>query len=61
MNDAFATAAASVREALLSQGFFRLVGAEVLDITPGVVVTRVAKRPELFSTTACFTAASWPS
>ena len=54
MNDAFATAAASVREALLSQGFFRLVGAEVLDITPGVVVTRVAKRPELLQHNGLF-------
>jgi uncharacterized protein (TIGR00369 family) len=54
MNDSFATTATSVREALLSQGFFRLVGAEVVAIEPGVVVTRVARRPELLQHNGLF-------
>jgi uncharacterized protein (TIGR00369 family) len=54
MSDAFAVTAASVREALQSQGFFTLVGAEVVDIAPGTVVTSVTRRPELLQHNGLF-------
>jgi uncharacterized protein (TIGR00369 family) len=43
-----------VRTALQSQGFFNLVGAEVVGIEPGIVITSVARRPELLQHNGLF-------
>jgi uncharacterized protein (TIGR00369 family) len=44
---AFATLADALRQALNSQGFMRLVGAEVVAIAPGVVELALDRRPEV--------------
>ena len=54
MSEAFASAAALVRTALQSQGFFNLVGAEVVGIEPGIVITSVARRPDLLQHNGLF-------
>jgi len=50
----FAAVAAAIRSTLESQGFTRLVGAEVVSVEPGVVVMAVNRRPELLQQNGLF-------
>ena len=53
MND-FASIAAGIRATLESQGFTRLIGAEVVSVEPRVVVMGVDRRPELLQQNGLF-------
>jgi uncharacterized protein (TIGR00369 family) len=50
----FPAVAAAIRSTLESQGFTRLVGAEVVSVEPGVVVMAVNRRPELLQQNGLF-------
>jgi uncharacterized protein (TIGR00369 family) len=50
----FPAIAAAIRSTLESQGFTRLVGAEVVSVEPGVVVMAVNRRPELLQQNGLF-------
>ena len=54
MSSDFATVAALIRKTLESQGFTRLVGAEVVSIDPGVVVMGLDRRPEVLQQNGFF-------
>jgi uncharacterized protein (TIGR00369 family) len=43
----FAAVAADIRNALNAQGFMRLVGAEIVTVTPGEVELALDRRPEV--------------
>lgn len=45
--DSFAPIARQVRDVLASQGFMRLVGAEIAAVAPGEVVLTLDRRPEV--------------
>src|ERR1041384_827174 len=50
----FPAIAAAIRSRLESQGFTRLIGAEVVSVEPGVVVMAVNRRPELLQQNGLF-------
>ena len=50
----FPAIAAAIRSTLESQGFTRLIGAEVVSVEPGVVVMAVNRRPELLQQNGLF-------
>jgi uncharacterized protein (TIGR00369 family) len=50
----FPAVAAAIRSTLESQGFTKLVGAEVVSVEPGVVVMAVNRRPELLQQNGLF-------
>src|SRR5947209_3683451 len=55
MTDAnFPTIAAAIRGTLESQGFTKLIGAEVVSVEPRVVVMAVNRRPELLQQAGLF-------
>src|SRR4051794_28894719 len=53
MND-FATIAAAIRSTLESQGFTKLIGAEVVSVEPRTVTMAVNRRPELLQQNGLF-------
>jgi uncharacterized protein (TIGR00369 family) len=50
----FPAVAAAIKTTLESQGFTRLVGAEVVSIEPGVVVMALDRRPEVLQQAGLF-------
>jgi uncharacterized protein (TIGR00369 family) len=55
MNEAaFAAVAAAIKSTLESQGFTRLIGAEVISVEPRAVVMAVDRRPELLQQNGLF-------
>ena len=54
MTQSFPAAAAAIKSTLESQGFTKLVGAEVVSVEPGVVVMAVERRPELLQQNGLF-------
>src|SRR3954466_12150786 len=55
MTDAnFPTIAAAIRATLESQGFTKLIGAEVVSVEPRIVVMAVNRRPELLQQNGLF-------
>jgi uncharacterized protein (TIGR00369 family) len=50
----FAAVAAAIRSTLESQGFTKLVGAEVVSVDPGVVVMALDRRPEVLQQNGLF-------
>ena len=50
----FAAIAAGIRATLESQGFAKLIGAEVVSVEPRVVVMAVDRRPELLQQAGLF-------
>src|SRR3954447_16793732 len=50
----FPTVAAAIRSTLESQGFTRLLGAEVVSVEPSVVTMAVNRRPELLQQNGLF-------
>jgi uncharacterized protein (TIGR00369 family) len=55
MNDsAFAPIAAAIKATLESQGFTRLVGAEVVSVEPGICVMALDRRPEVLQQAGLF-------
>jgi uncharacterized protein (TIGR00369 family) len=50
----FAVVASAIRNTLESQGFTRLVGAEVMSVEPGRVAMAVNRRPELLQQNGLF-------
>src|SRR3954452_20663428 len=50
----FPTVAAAIRSTLESQGFTRLLGAEVVSVEPSVVTMAVDRRPELLQQAGLF-------
>jgi uncharacterized protein (TIGR00369 family) len=53
-DQAFAAVAAAIRTSLESQGFTRLVGAEVVAVEPRVVVMALSRRDELLQQNGLF-------
>jgi uncharacterized protein (TIGR00369 family) len=53
-DNAFAPIAAAIKTTLESQGFTRLVGAEVVSVEPGVVVMALDRRPEVLQQAGLF-------
>ena len=54
MTPHFPAVAAAIRKTLESQGFTKLVGAEVVSVEPGVVVMAVNRRPEVLQQNGLF-------
>jgi uncharacterized protein (TIGR00369 family) len=54
IDSAFAPIAAAIKTTLESQGFTRLVGAEVVSVEPGVVVMALDRRPEVLQQAGLF-------
>ena len=50
----FAAVASAIRETLESQGFTKLIGAEVVSVEPRVVVMAVDRRPEVLQQAGLF-------
>jgi uncharacterized protein (TIGR00369 family) len=53
-DSAFAQIAAAIKTTLESQGFTKLVGAEVVSVEPGVVVMTLDRRPEVLQQAGLF-------
>lgn len=54
MTPHFPAVAAAIKSTLESQGFTKLVGAEVVSVEPGVVVMAVNRRPEVLQQNGLF-------
>ncbi len=50
----FAAVATAIRSTLESQGFTRLIGAEIVSVEPGAVTMAVGRRPELLQQNGLF-------